>query len=165
MDRNANQIRFLQWNCRSCRRKLPELQHRSKDFDVILLSETWLSPRDNITVKGFDVVRKDRDENIGGGVAILVSNALKYQRIYNLDNCRGNIELCAIQLFLADSKLTVVSCYRPPTDNINESSWVRFLNQFDEKFIVAGDFNAHHPYWGDKIRCEEGKKIINAYER
>lgn len=124
----------------------------------------WLNKKDNIFVNGFDIVRNDRKDNVGGGVAILVSKSLEYKIIYNLYNCKGSIELCAIQIFLPESKLTVVFCYRSPTNNITETSWLRFLTQFEEKFIVVGDFNTHHPYWGNRVRCEEGKKLFNAIE-
>lgn len=165
MAQDPNQIRVLQWNCRSIRRKLPEIPQIAKDFKVIILSETWLNMNDKFYIKGFDVVRKDRLNNVGGGVAILVSNSLKYKRISNLLTCKDSIEACAIKIFLADSLLTVVSCYRPPNNSVNEASWMRFLNQFDGKFIIAGDFNAHHPLWGDRTRCDEGKKLFNAIER
>lgn len=62
-------------------------------------------------------------------------------------------------------RLTAVFCNRPPGNSINEASWMRFLNQFDDKYIIAGDFNAHHLLWGDRLKCEEGKKLFNALER
>lgn len=42
---------------------------------------------------------------------------------------------------------------------------MRFLSQFGEKFLVAGDFNTHHPLWGDRISCDEGRKLFNALEK
>jgi hypothetical protein len=35
-------MKFVQWNCRSLRSKLPEFQQRSQTIDVIILSENWL---------------------------------------------------------------------------------------------------------------------------
>jgi hypothetical protein len=42
-------------------KKLPELQHRAEKFDVIILSETWLTRKDKAYIKGFDVLRWERD--------------------------------------------------------------------------------------------------------
>jgi hypothetical protein len=49
--------KFLQWNCHS---KLPELQQRANQYDITLLSETWLSEEDTVYMKGFDIIRNDK---------------------------------------------------------------------------------------------------------
>jgi hypothetical protein len=33
-------IKIVQWNCRSLRNKLPDIQQRNQNIDVIILSET-----------------------------------------------------------------------------------------------------------------------------
>ncbi|XP_034936031.1 uncharacterized protein [Chelonus insularis] len=156
--------RFCQWNCCSIKRKLPELQYRASNFDVMLLSETWLTDDDSISVKGFDVVRRDRVGRPGGGVAILVRNNIKYKRKHGLYNCNNNIELCAIELFTCEGPFLVVSCYRPPDRNMTKDQWVRFLNQFSGNFLVTGDFNAHHQVWGSDANSIEGTKLFEAIE-
>lgn len=115
-----------------------------KDYDVILLSETWLETNDSIYLRGFDVVRKERDNRIGGGVLIFTNNRIKYGLADNLFDCNGNIGLCGIKLFISNEKTLIVSCYRPPDVRIDHNSWERFLCQFRGRFLVAGNFNAHH---------------------
>ena len=49
----------------------------SKDPDLLLLSETWLTPfSPTLTVPGYELYWQDRLIKKGGGVAILVSNRL-----------------------------------------------------------------------------------------
>lgn len=123
----------------------------------MLRSKTWLNKDINFSIKSFGVVKKGRTNSVGGGVAILVSNNIKYKTLNNLYNSRSKIELCAIQIYEADSELILISCYRPPDQNIDKSLWVRFLSQFAERFLVVGDFNTPHLFWDDRISCDKGK--------
>lgn len=75
-----NCIRIAQWNSRSIKTRIPEICYHS-NFDIFLISETWLTMVDQIYVKGFDVVKRDRFGRPGGGVLILVRSSLKYQML------------------------------------------------------------------------------------
>jgi exonuclease III len=162
--RNFNEIKVLQWNCQSIKKKLPELQHRAEKFDVILLSDTWLTRNDKVHIKGFDMIRWERHTRSGGGVAIFIKNCLKYKRVSNLYNCNNSIELCAIELLVDNDNLIIVSCYRPPDKSMTAESWGRFLSQFQGRFLIAGDLNAHHLAWGVQRICREGRKLMEAIE-
>lgn len=60
---------------------------------------------------------------------------------------------------------TVVSCYRPPSGpNITAHEWSTFFSQFSGRFLVVGDFNAHHSLWGDSRDCSVGKNIVDGIE-
>lgn len=52
---NVMNVNILQWNCQSLRKKRPELEMRSKDYDIMLLSEMWLNPEDRWLLRNFDV--------------------------------------------------------------------------------------------------------------
>lgn len=79
-------MKILQWNCQSLRSKRAELEKRSIDYDIILLSETWLGVDDRFLLRGFDVVHLGRTDRRGGGVAVIVRNGIKYKIIDNLYN-------------------------------------------------------------------------------
>lgn len=76
-----NSLFFLQWNCQSIQNKRLELEKRGEEFDVIMLSETWLSPNDRFILKNFDIVRCDRRDRRGDGTAILIRNGIKYKSV------------------------------------------------------------------------------------
>lgn len=59
-------MRIVQWNCRSIKYKLDELKDLSKDFDIILLSETWVEADQTIQIPGFTTIK--RIERITDGV-------------------------------------------------------------------------------------------------
>jgi hypothetical protein len=77
-------------DCRSLRSKFPEFEARSQNIhiDVIILSETWLDEADIVRVylRWLEVVRKERAQKAGDGVAIYINKELKYsQRLYDGD--------------------------------------------------------------------------------
>lgn len=85
----SGSLRIAQWNARSIKSKIPELLFRSNNFDLFIMSETWLALMDKICIKGFDVVRQDRFGQSGGGVLILIKSSLRYQIINVINNCQG----------------------------------------------------------------------------
>lgn len=107
-------LRLLQWNCQSLRNKVPELEYRSRDYDIILLSETWLNHEHRINLRNFDIVREDRILGVGGGVAILIRNNIKYRQIPVTANYNGILEACAVEVTWRDKPLILVSLYKPP---------------------------------------------------
>ncbi|KMQ86684.1 rna-directed dna polymerase from mobile element jockey [Lasius niger] len=115
----ATFMQLFTWPFRTCgnvslRKKRPELEMRSKDYDLILLSETWLNPEDRWLLRNFDVIRSDRDARRGGGMAIMIRNGIKYQIIYNLYNANKKLEICGIKTVLNSKNIAIVSVYRPP---------------------------------------------------
>lgn len=119
------------------------------DFDIFLLSETWLNPFDSITIKGLDIIRKDR-VGLRGSVAIGIRNGIKYSEKNLIFDCNGAIEACAIDLFTNSGKITTVSCYRPPDGPwIEPSDWKKFFEQFQCRSFFGGDFNSHHVVYGE----------------
>ncbi|KYM94053.1 RNA-directed DNA polymerase from mobile element jockey [Cyphomyrmex costatus] len=133
--------------------KFNELSKYSADFNIILISETWLSPDISFKLRGFDTVREDRLGR-GGGVLIAIRNDIKYRRIQVLERCGGLVEACAVEVSVRGEPLTVVSCYRPPNaGHIAVGEWDRFLSQFRGKVIFGGDFNSHNTVWGSASTC------------
>jgi hypothetical protein len=47
---------------------------------------------------------------------------------------------------------------------MSEESWTQFFNQFAGKYLIVGDFNTHHPLWGNQDVFSEGRKLFNAIE-
>jgi hypothetical protein len=69
--------KIVQWEPK---KQVPRFQQRSQYIDIIIVSETWLGEAESAYLKGFHVVRKERNEMAGGGVAIFINNKLKYSR-------------------------------------------------------------------------------------
>lgn len=138
----TNTLRVAQWNARSLKSKILEIIYRSNNFDAFFISETWLTPLDEIRVRGFDVVRSDRLCRSGGGVLILIRSEIKYQILDVAYNCGGKVEVCALKVFSTLGELTLVSIYRPPSGPAaNSRKWLNFMDQFRGLLLLGGDFN------------------------
>lgn len=157
-------VRILQWNANDIKNKINELNFHLDSTDVALISETWLSGKDVLFFKGFDVIRRDRPNGIrGGGVAILIQKKYKY-KIKNLNyTCNSKLGVSAIDLLTNREFLTIASCYRPPHGFVSVNEWKTFLKQFNDcPLLIGGDFNAHCTSWGDKKNCNTGSNLENA---
>ena len=78
--------------------------------DIICIQETFLKPTKHFNLTGYDCVRKDREENAGGGVATFIKDGIKYKT--KDINC--TLECIVIEAYMGESVLTVVNIYDPP---------------------------------------------------
>ena len=144
-----NQLSICHLNIRSLSvHKLDAIKHQlSKQFDVITLSETFLSDKSihNLHLDGFQpIIRKDRDTN-GGGVAIYVSEHLVVKRIENLEV--PNVECLWTEIHATNNKLLIGTCYRPP--NADNEFWDNLQHVIEnavqlnyKNILIAGDLNS-----------------------
>ena len=130
-------------NARSLGKKLDLLEAESENFDIITLSETWLSKKDDnndLRLTNFhSPVRQDRADDPHGGVA----NNLHCKPRPDLHV--NNLEAVWVETKLNQENLLVGSFYRPPNakteywDLISES--IQKVNNTMTKYIILGDFN------------------------
>lgn len=133
-------LKIIQWNSKSI--KYNELSHYSLDNDIFIISETWLDFSDNIKLKDFDVIRRDRLCRRGGGVLIFVRSSLKYSIIEDVPDLHGAIESCGVNVWSDQGIISIISIYRPPdSPRINSRSWSIFFSYFKGNVIIGGDFN------------------------
>ena len=72
-------IHILQWNCRSIRNKILNLQSYLSTFanlpDTLCLQETYLNKQTFFSLTGYQVIRKDRrNGKKGEGICFCVKN-------------------------------------------------------------------------------------------
>ena len=113
--------------------------------DIVLLSETWLTPTSPpITIPGYDLVHSCRSHKRGGGVGILVSKRLRYTKCRTITSSMVENENITIELELrSHEKCIVSSMYRPPNVNIQSfqccyNSLICEMNKLHPKAIIIG---------------------------
>lgn len=123
-------------------------------FDIVAITETWLDSdfRDHeLLMDGFNIFRKDRQSQRGGGVLLAVRNHLPCSRRSDLE---VEAEMLALEICLTHKTRVVFSVfYRPPDSDA--VSFLFQLNQFLDKvsrtglsnLIITGDFNFPHIDW------------------
>ena len=140
-------IKVCHLNVRSLLAHFADLKRflEMNDFDIVTLSETWLKSSvdsNNVLIGGFSLVRRDRADSRGGGVAMYIKNSLKYVVLENSEN----LEDVWIALKLKNITVAIGCLYRPPNLNsiffINEFETTLFnlLPRFDQT-VCLGDFN------------------------
>ena len=135
---------FLQWNCRSIRRKKHELIYLINQFKPVLLaiSETWLVPGSIFRMPGFACLRDDRDDG-WAGCALLVSRSIPFSQI-QIPVHSSELHIVAVKAF----KFSFVSCYIPHPNSRIITELNTILSSIPGPLIVSGDFNCHHTMWG-----------------
>ena len=125
-------------------------------FDIIALSETWLSPR-NKTINGFhgyNQLDTFRETKTGGGVSLLIKNNITFQELPLLSRNNDFIESVFAEIELKDKSVIVGCIYRPPDKSSNADGSNRLksfieemtllissLNETKKDVYIMGDFN------------------------
>ena len=74
-----DKFKILQWNCRSIKNKIHNLRNIVDEYDIILLSETWLNQHSYINIPNYHIIRRDRIAGQHGGVAIFIKKNIPFQ--------------------------------------------------------------------------------------
>ena len=140
----------VHYNVQSLYSKVDILQIELSHFDVIALSETWLSP----VTKNGDIaflnyqepLRKDRHDNYGG-LILYIKDSIPYKRRQDLE-IQG-LESLWVELKLKNKLVLFGLFYRPPNSNqdINNKIEQSIDLAYDTNIphiIVAGDFNYNY---------------------
>ena len=113
------------------------------------LTETKLSDKIStaeISLPGYDVVRRDRNRR-GGGIAIYWRSSLSAYELHPLPASAANIECCVIELSQKGCSVLRVYCvYRPPCLSLSiwEPSLINLLDDLavdGKPLLLLGDFN------------------------
>ena len=88
--------------------------------DVLLLSETWLTPYSpKFSISGYELFHQDRTDKRGGGVAISISNKLRCCIQTDLSSKLKESECITVDIALKNGNHCLVSSmYRPPNSDI-----------------------------------------------
>ena len=115
---NTEDLCIIQLNIRGLCSKQSQLKHlidncmKGKVPDVVILCETWLTPfSPSVSIPGYDLCHKDCQTKRGGGVALLISNKIRYKtlNIKNPCNIDPTFESVSIEIELKNHQRIIVS--------------------------------------------------------
>ena len=132
-------LKIINWNCRSIFSNLGEFQEflDSSKPHLVGLTETWLKPNKSINFKGYDTIRCDRVNGLGGGVAVLISRELTYE-VVNLRVFRdGNMDCVGVKVQTMGSPISFLFCYSPP-GNLSLDELHHYCSFFGGDLILGG---------------------------
>lgn len=149
---------ILQWNARSL---IPNGQEFKRFVDVfkdkpeiLCVQETWLKPCLDFVVPGYESVRQDRHEKSGEGCATFVRSDVQYQQV----EMKSSLECVVVRVWEKARWVSIVNFYNPCLP-INISDMEEVMEQIGEPVIWLGDFNAHNPLWGSRVRDGNGSTV------
>ncbi|GFY27571.1 RNA-directed DNA polymerase from mobile element jockey [Trichonephila clavipes] len=121
-----------------------------------LLLETKLKEHAKLKIKGYNIIRSDRQEGGGGGLAFLVRD-INYRTIDNPQFTDSKLEIQRLNVIWKGENLNISNMYHPP----NQKSLPDNLLDISESNLLVGDLNAKHSSWGSVINNKRGVELHN----
>ncbi|GFX46672.1 hypothetical protein TNCV_4038231 [Trichonephila clavipes] len=107
----------------------------SLEVQIIALQETKLKEHVKLKIKGYNIIRSDRQE--GGGLAFLVRD-INYRTIDNPQFTVSELEIQRLNVLWKGKNLNISNMYHPP----NQKSLPDNLLDISESNLLVGDLNA-----------------------
>ncbi|GFY36745.1 probable RNA-directed DNA polymerase from transposon BS [Trichonephila clavipes] len=128
----------------------------SLEVQIIALQETKLKEHAKLKIKGYNIIRSDRQEGGGGGLAFLVRD-INYRTIDNPQFTDSKLEIQRLNVIWKGKNLNISNMYHPP----NQKSLPDNLLDISESNLLVGDLNAKHSSWGSVINNKRGVELHN----
>ncbi|GFV16835.1 probable RNA-directed DNA polymerase from transposon BS [Trichonephila clavipes] len=128
----------------------------SLEVQIIALQETKLKEHAKLKIKGCNIIRSDRQEGGGGGLAFLVRD-INYRTIDNPQFTDSKLEIQRLNVIWKGKNLNISNMYHPP----NQKSLPDNLLDISESNLLVGDLNAKHSSWGSVINNKRGVELHN----
>nr|CAH7757711.1 unnamed protein product [Callosobruchus chinensis] len=121
--------------------------------------ETLLNPGDRLAFSNYDVIRADRLNGRGGGLAVLVKRGIDYHRSTNAE--MQTIEAASVVVNMAGGiPLKITSVYVRCGARLREAD-LEVLLDYSGPLVVAGDFNCKHRAWHSRLNSTSGIRLYN----
>ena len=149
---------------------------KENGFDVFAVTETWLNdrvPNDCLQIPGYNpIIRLDRHQRMGGGVAFFTANSVVVKRRLDLE--LAAVEFLWIEFRIKHFDILCGVCYRPPdNDSVSLDNFFEYfqlvldkIRQLPKQYFIVmlGDFNAHYDVANPSGNSEVGGKLYSFLE-
>ncbi|CAF1041935.1 unnamed protein product, partial [Brachionus calyciflorus] len=113
------------------------------NIEVVSLNETFLKPKDDFKLNGFNIYRADRIDKRGGGAALAIKKNIISKKI----ETPPNNELVGVEITTDNnSTLSIFSLYSSPKSHL-DFNLLEFIFFNHPNSILLGDLNAKHQKW------------------
>lgn len=165
-------LKICTWNANGLLQKLDELEifMREKDIDICLVSETHVKKQSHEThvqneshlkIKGYnDFHACHPSGKARGGSSLYIKDYIEQSE--NLKIELETLQLCTIRVKISQRTLKISSIYCPPRSVIEKSDFTNLFESLKPNFIIGGDFNAKHTFWGSRYISQKGRMLYGA---
>ena len=154
---NKHLLKILHLNCQSLASTFTEFEAMNYEcnFDILTLSETWLTENQNllnyVELSGYDLYYNNRENKRGGGVAAYVRESLKCKIRKDFCSLDTDIEHLWLELQGKNrhSHLLIGVFYQPNFETKSKLEWLKkfdsLVHNISRKWngllLITGDFN------------------------
>lgn len=159
-------FRIVAWNANGILQHAQELEIFlwEQKIDVCLVSETHFSKENYLKIKGYKLYHTIHPDNTArGGSAVLIKENIKHFEETNYGT--QAIQATAVKICTKTKKFTVTAIYCPPRYALEKNDYLRLFKTLGNHFIIGGDFNAKHTYWGSRVITTKGKHLFEAIKQ
>lgn len=153
----------MAWNANGLLRHQNELEVvlNTTNIDVCLISETHFTKESYIRIKGYNVYHALHPDNKArGGSAVIVKENIDHYEQFKYEE--HAIQSVAVQVKTKRFPVSIASIYSPPRHILKSQQYENLLKLLGNRFVLGGDFNAKHTYWGSRLTTTKGKELLNA---
>ena len=157
----TEQLTIITWNACTLTGKTDDLADTltRQVIDIALIQETRLQPQTNFKISNYKIYKKDRQNNQGGGTAILIKRSIKHHEINTTP--QNQIETTAIQVKTKHGPINIISTYNPPQKKLDTNGLDFYFKQ-NTPTILTGDLNSKQTTWGCR-RSNKNGKLLHEY--
>lgn len=159
-------LRIAIWNANGLSNHTQEIELFLKTYfiDILLVSETHFTSRTFFKIRGFDlIIANQPHDNAHAGSAILIKSSINY-KVSDIIS-QPYLQAVCIKIKSDQSDVSICSIYFPPRFKVTCENYKDFFSRLGPRFLVGGDFNAKHPWWGSRVSNPKGielrKCIVN----
>ena len=161
-----NQIKLFQWNCRSLSTNVDFIKHElaSNSYDILILQSLNVSSNSLPCLPGYYYPPIYETGDLKGKiqVAIYILEGLEYKPCeQHVPKNDTDIYTCSVTIQFKESfNLNVISVYLPRGPNERNTEWLRTIQDQHGKWVIAGDFNAHSPFWEKDCKMVTSNRLV-----
>lgn len=151
---------IAEWNANGILNHLNEIEiFLNENFiDILLISESHLTSKSHLRIKDYDIITANHPgDKVHGGAAILVKSNIKYEIAESVKE--PFLQAAGVKLTCDNSTISIYSVYFPPRYTVKCDKYMNFFKGIGNKFIVGGDFNAKHTWWGSRLINPKGSEL------
>lgn len=148
-------LNVLQWNARSLIANGQEFKKYIDNIiekpNIICIQETWLKPQLDFNIKGYNIVRNDRNHSRGGGIATFIKSGMKFR----IEQINTKYESILIKVWTDRGCIDIINYYNP-CDKLNQNILEEVMGVRQDSVLWCGDFNSHNSLWGSNSNDANG---------
>lgn len=159
-------LTVLSWNANglSARKDELHLALSVNNIDICLISETHSTKETICKIKGYKFYHTFHPSNSArGGSGIFIK-----ENLYHSEGIRIQTDKMQVTTVLIKTNkytVTMASIYCPPRHTMELNEYLTLFDSLGHCFILGGDFNAKHTFWGSRLTTTKGNVLYRAIQK